>query len=94
MSWLQVAHAERFMISVVAEGAEPLEYSWLHNGLLVEGHTSSELVVARALKASHQGLYKAVVGPVFLLLLSQSGLGMTTPQAQPRSKLRWSQSGP
>ncbi|KAK9843875.1 hypothetical protein WJX84_005432 [Apatococcus fuscideae] len=58
---MQVAHGQRFMISVVAEGAEPLLYSWTYNGALLDGQTDSELVVPIALKASHQGLYKAKV---------------------------------
>ncbi len=59
-------HGERFMLSVIAEGAEPLRYSWTFNGAVLEGQSSSELVVTRALKASHQGLYKAKVNIVLM----------------------------
>ena len=58
---VQVVHGERFMISVVAEGAEPLQHSWTFNGSPLQGQSSAELVVSKALKASHQGLYKAKV---------------------------------
>lgn len=58
---LQVAHGQRFIISVVAEGAEPIQYSWTYNGAPLPGQTRPELVVPNALKASHQGLYKAKV---------------------------------
>lgn len=58
---LQVAHGQRFMISVVADGAEPLQYSWTYNGAPLPGQTRPELAVPNALKASHQGLYKAKV---------------------------------
>ena len=54
------------MISVVAAGAEPLQYSWTYNGAPVDGQARPELVVSNALKASHQGIYKAKVRPLEL----------------------------
>ncbi|KAK9824277.1 hypothetical protein WJX72_009110 [[Myrmecia] bisecta] len=57
-----VTHLGTVDLHVVAAGWEPLRYQWYYNGEALGGQTRPRLVLERARKATHQGVYTVQVG--------------------------------